>query len=109
MNVKYLVLVALSLSSISTFAVTQLQDIPKATEIAKAMSAKCKDYRKKFDLDETIRRLTKDAESYRGLIFKWTKGSSASMEYNGIRMVILPSECQAPGESPVDSLRQPSH
>lgn len=80
------------------------EDVKSLVKITSELAEKCREYRKKFDLKTTGKRLAEYAEKYKGLDFNWSDNGTASLLYHGMRGIILPSDCQAPGSAPVDSI-----
>ena len=101
-----MVFLTLTMISVVSPALPADEDGRNLLKITSDLAEKCREYRKKFDLKTTRKRLENDARKYKGLTFTWSDNGTASLLYHGMRGIILPSECQAPGEAPVDSISQ---
>ncbi|MCM2280126.1 MAG: hypothetical protein NDJ89_18805 [Oligoflexia bacterium] len=84
----------LALLALGFATVSSLRDAQGAAEITRELTLKCREYRKTLSLEDTRRRLTEDAAAHPGLKFAWPEGANPSMEYKGLRMTILLSQCQ---------------
>lgn len=91
------------LFSVPIFAM-RLMDIERAKQISYDLTTKCKELRKTNNLKETGIELSREAKKYEHLQFLWSNSGSASLEYKGVRGMIMHSDCMAPGEQPVDSI-----